>query len=325
MRILFLGGTGNLTTDCTRILHEQGHEISVVTRGNHPVPPEYRALRADRRNSDELREAVRGANPEVVLNFIGFDVEDVAIDHAVFAGSVRQYLFISSATVYQRRPDARPITEDAPLGNPWWDYARKKIACEEWLCDHHDPVRFPVTIIRPSHTYSRFWVPNPVSSASFTYARRIQQGLPVFVPDDGENPWTLTAARDFAIGVAGLVGNPRAIGETFHITSDEVLTWNRITAEIATALGVTNPRILRAPTDLICEVAPRLVGNLRGDKAYPGVFDNAKIKRVVPSFRCQVAFREGVRESVDWLLAHPEFQNLNPEIDAICDAVAARG
>jgi nucleoside-diphosphate-sugar epimerase len=161
------------------------------------------------------------ALPEVVVNFLGFEVSDLEVDRDVFGAGLRQYVFISSATVYEKPPRKLPMTEDGPLGNAWWEYARKKLACEEWLRAEGRSTGFPVTIVRPSHTYSKLWVPNPVSSGSFSYARRILEGRPVFVPDDGENPWTLTASADFALGLAGLVGNPAAIGEAFHITSDE--------------------------------------------------------------------------------------------------------
>jgi nucleoside-diphosphate-sugar epimerase len=160
-----------------------------------------------------------------------------------------------------------------------------------------------------------------VSSAPYTVAARLEQGRPVFVPDDGENPWTLTAASDFAVGFAGLVGNPRALGEAFHITSDEVLTWNQIYARIAEAVGAPAPVIERIPTDFICEIAPHLTGTLKGDKAHPGIFDNSKIKRLVPDFTCRKPFAEGIREAVAWLRAHPEQQNLNPQVDRTIDDV----
>ena len=216
-----------------------------------------------------------------------------------------------------------PITEESLLGNVWWDYAQKKLACEQWLLRQWKENRFPVTIVRPSHTYSKHWIPNPISSASFTFAARLERGKPVYVPDDGRNPWTLTAADDFAVGLAGLTGNASAIGEAFHITSDEALTWNQICAEIGAALGAPAPRIVGIPTDFICQAAPQMIGPLKGDKSHPGVFDNSKIKRFVPEFRCRKSFHDGVRESVAWLRAHPEEQNLNPQLDAAIDGVIA--
>ena len=321
MKILFIGGTGNISAECAALLHQRGHEIFVVTRGRSVVPDSYRAVVADRHDLGAMRTALAGTRPDVVINFIGFDLSDVQVDYELFRGEVRQYIFISSTTVYAKPPPRLPITEESPLGNQWWDYAQKKLACEEWLLKRHAEDGFPVTIVRPSHTYSRCWVPNPLSSSSYTFAARLEQGRPVFVPDDGQNPWTLTAASDFAVGLGGLVGQAAAVGEAFHITSDEVLTWNEIVAEIAAALGVASPEVVKVPTDFICRLASQMSGTLKGDKAHPGIFDNAKIKRFVPGFSCAKPFRVGVRESVAWLQAHPDRQNLNPKLDELCDLV----
>jgi nucleoside-diphosphate-sugar epimerase len=330
MKLLFIGGTGNISEDCAALLRERGHEIWVLTRGRSAVPPAYRALQADRKDLSAMRAAVAGALPDVVLNFLGYELADVQSDYELFQGAVRQYIFISSASVYAKPAAKLPLTEDTPLGNPWWDYAQKKIACEQWLQQQWEQTGFPVTIVRPSHTYSHRWIPNPVSSSSYSFAARLERGLPVFVPDDGENPWTLTAASDFAIGLAGLVGNPEALGQTFHITSDEVLTWNRICAEIAAAVApppgsgpATPSKIVQIPADFICRIAPRFTGTLKGDKVHPGVFDNSKIKRFVPEFQARKPFRTGVRESVAWLRAHPAHQNLSPELDATIDQIIA--
>jgi len=319
VKILFIGGTGNISAECAALLRERGHEIFVVSRGSSAVPSECRTIQADRKDLPAMRSALKGLQPDVVLNFLGFDLSNVQLDHELFQGGIGQYIFISSTTVYSRPRRQLPLTEDAPLGNPLWDYAQKKLECEQWL--RLEKTGFPVTIVRPSHTYSKRWVPNPVSSSSFTFAARIEQGKPVFVPDDGENPWTVTAASDFALGLAGLVGNSNAVGEAFHITSDEVLTWNQIYAEIAAALGMESPQIVKVPTDFICQIAPELTGTLKGDKAHPGVFDNSKIKQFVPEFQCRKRFRIGVRESVTWLREHRDQQNLNPQLDALIDKV----
>jgi nucleoside-diphosphate-sugar epimerase len=323
MKILFIGGTGNISAECAALLHQRGNEILVLSRGRTAVPPAYRAIQANRKDPAAMRAALKGVQPEVVINFLGYDLPDVQADYDLFNGAVRQYVFISSAVVYTKPPQRLPLTEDAPLGNRWWDYAQKKLACEQWLRQCHKEAGFPVTIVRPSHTYSKCWVPNPVSSGSYTFAARLEQGKPVFIHDNGESPWTVTAAADFAVGLAGLVGKPEAIGEAFHITSDEVLTWNEIYAEIAAALGVGSPQIVKVPTDFICQAAPQLAGTLKGDKAHPAVFDNAKIKRFVPEFRCSKPFRVGVRESVSWLRAHPEQQNRKPELDEMIERVLA--
>lgn len=321
MKILMIGGTGNLSADCAALLHERGHEVAVLSRSGKGVPSEYRTILADYRDPLAMKAALRGEAPDVVINFIGFEPKDVLADHALFQGRVGQYVFVSSATVYRKPPLSLPIREDAEKGNEWWEYARQKLASEECLMEKWREDGFPVTIVRPSHTYSKRWIPNPVSSAGFSFASRLERGLPVLVPDDGENPWTLTAASDFAVGLCGLVGNAESIGEAFHITSDEVLSWNRIVAGIAEALGVENPEIVPVPTDFICSVAPSLEGTLKGDKIHPAVFDNTKIRRFVPEFRCDKSFHAGIRESVDWLRANPAEQNPNPQVDVICDSV----
>jgi nucleoside-diphosphate-sugar epimerase len=321
MKLLFLGGTGNISSDCAALLHQRGHEILILSRGRAAVPPGYRAITADRNDPAAMRAALKGVQPEVVLNFLGYDLPEVQADYELFQDAVRQYIFISSTVVYAKPHNRLPLTEDAPTGNPWWDYAQKKLACEQWLLRRRAETGFPVTIVRPSHTYSHRWIPNAISSPSYTFAARLEQGKPVFVHDRGESPWTLTATSDFAVGLAGLVGKAGALGEAFHITSDEVLTWNQIYAEIGAALGAPSPQIVKIPTDFICRVAPQFTGNLKGDKAHAGVFDNSKIKRFVPDFQCRKPFRVGVRESVSWLRAHPEAQNRKPEVDAVIDQV----
>jgi len=323
MTVLFFGGTGNISADCAALLHKRGHDILVLSRGQNQVPPEYRAIQADRKDLDAMRSALKGAKPAVVINFLGYEISDIEADFSLFNGSIRQYIFISSATVYEKPPRKIPVKEGAPLENRWWDYAQKKIACEHWLQQRSNESAFPVTIVRPSHTYSNRWVPNAISSSSYTFASRLEHGKPVFVHDDGETPWTLTAASDFAVGLGGLVGNEKAIGEAFHITGDEVLTWNQIYAEIADAVGAKSPQIVKIPTDFICKIAPELTGNLKGDKAHPGVFDNSKIKRFVPEFQTRKPFRVGVRESVAWLHAHLDQQNLSPKADEMIDSVIA--
>lgn len=323
MEVLFIGGTGNISAECAVRLYENGHQVSVLSRGRNVVPKQYRAIVADRKDLVSMRQALAGSKPDVVVNFLGYELADVQVDAALFEGAIRQYIFISSATVYLKPPPRLPITEEGPFGNPWWEYAQKKLVCEQWLQQRQRETGFPVTIVRPSHTYSKLWVPNPVSSASYTFALRLQEGRPVFVPDAGENPWTLTAASDFAVGLAGLVNHPKAIGEDFHITSDEVLTWNEIVREIGEAVGAKAPQVVPVPTDVICSVAPEMIGSLKGDKSHPGVFDNTKIKSFVPEFGGHKPFRVGVRESVEWLCAHPEDQNLNPKLDELCDSVVA--
>ncbi|MCH7228510.1 NAD-dependent epimerase/dehydratase family protein [Haloferula sp. A504] len=261
---------------------------------------------------------------DVVLNFIGFTPAEVEADIGLFGGRVGQYLFISSATVYAKPPRVLPLTEEAPLGNPIWDYAQMKLDCERRLQRAHAGQGFPATIIRPSHTFGRRWIPNPVSSGNFAFPARIEQGKPVFIPDDGSTLWTLTAASDFAAAVAGLVGLDRAVGEAFHITSDEALPWSRIYEEIAGALGVELPPVVQVPSEFICEVAPSLTGTLLGDKAHPAVFDNAKIKRFVPGWECRKSVREALEESVSWLRRHPAERAVDPELGELIERVIER-
>ncbi len=315
MKILFIGGTGNLSTACAARLQQRGDDVTLLTRGRAPVPRGFRSVKADRGDVTALRALA----PEVVVNFLGYEPSDLAPHREAFAGRIRQYIFISTAAVYVKPPTALPITEREPLGNPFWDYAQKKQACEEWLRAHPD---FPVTIVRPSHTYGPRWFPNIVASASYTLAARLLAGQALFLWEH-DNPWTLTAASDFAVGLAGLVGNEAAIGEAFHITSDETLTWPEIYAETAAALGAPPPNIVRIPLDWLCERFPQLAGPLKGDKANPAVFDNAKIKRFVPGFACQTPFRDGIRESVAWAKTHPADVAVHAEYNALYDVVAA--
>lgn len=321
MKVLFIGGTGNISAECAAALQARGDRVAVVTRGRTPVPAGYEAWVADRQDREGMRRVLERVRPEVVINFLGYEVEDVQLDAAVCQG-VGQYIFISSATVYSK-PSRIPITESCEVGNEWWPYAQKKLACERWLLGHRAETGFPVTIVRPSHTYGRRWVPNPVSSSSWTFAARLEGGRPVFVMDDGETPWTLTACSDFAAGFAGVVGQAGAVGEVYHLTSDEALSWNEIFRETASALGVEDPRIVRVPTDFICQVEPSLAGPLKGDKSHPALFDNRKIKALVPGFRCRKLFRDGIRESVAWLRSHPAEQNPKPEVEAVFDRVCA--
>jgi nucleoside-diphosphate-sugar epimerase len=323
MRILLIGGTGNISAECAALLRSRGHDIAIVTRGRSPVPPACRALIADRRDRDAMRRAIGRLTFDAVINFLGYKLPDVEADYDLFASRITQYIFISSATVYAKPHRRLPVTEESLLGNPFSDYARQKKACEEWLLARHRESGFPVTIVRPSHTYSRRWIPNPVSSAGYTFAARMEQGKPVFVHDNGQGLWTLTASEDFATGLAGLVGQAPAVGEAFTITSDEVLTWNQIYADIARALRVTDPPVCRIPTDFICRIRPDMTAKLKGDKAEPGVFDNAKIKRWVPEYQCRKCFRDGIGEAVAWFRADPSRQESNPAVDALFDQVIA--
>jgi len=327
LHILFLGGTGNISTAVVELLVARGHRVSVLTRGQQAAPAGVRRLTADRHDAGAMRRAIGGDWPDVVINFIGYTPAELALDHAVFSGRIRHYLFISTTMVYATPRRHLPLTEDGPRGNPFSPYAQLKHQCEDWLLEKWRAEKFPVTLVRPSHTYGPHWIPNPVRSSSFAPVARLERGQPVFVHDDGQGLWTLTAASDFAPGLAGLVGRPETFGEAFHITGDEVLTWNQIYAEIVRAAGVSNAQILKIPTPFLCQVCPSLQEKLPADKAEPGVFDNAKIKRFVPDFACHKSFRTGIAESLAWFRAAPARQVPDPETDAIferaCSAWAA--
>jgi len=318
MHVLFIGGTGNISTDCAAVLAARGHEITVVTRGNKDVPDGYHKIVADRNDPVAYKGALTALSPDVVIDFVAFRPEQLKPHLEMFAGKIKQLVFISSATVYAK-PHPVPVTEDAELGNTWSGYAQNKEKCEEWLAAHCS--KLPYTIVRPSHTYSRRWLPNVVTSAGFTFAQRLLDGKPVFVPDDGQALWTLTTTRDFAQGFAGLVGNEAALGEAFHITNDCPLTWNQIYFEIARALGAAELTIENIPTDFICEVDPRMSAKLRGDKSHAAIFDNAKIKRFVPEFECRDSIRAGLAMSVKWFDEHPDQKTVDPNVDATWDHI----
>ena len=323
MDILFIGGTGNISAACAQLLRQRGHRVALLTRGQTPVPPGYEAITADRTNPDAMAAALGTRCFDAVVNFIGFDVPDVRLDVELFQGRTRQYVFISTTVVYSKPPARLPVVETDPLGNEFSAYGRKKQACEDYLLERCRRDGFPLTIVRPSHTYSCHWIPNPVTSVGYTVAARLERGLPVFVHDDGQGLWTLTASADFALGLGGLLGQPAALGEAFQITSDEVLTWNQILAEIALALGVARPSPVCIPTAFIGQVEPIMHDKLMGDKAHPGVFDCAKIKRLVPDFECRTSFRAGIRQAVAWFRADASRRAVNPQIDALFDRVIA--
>jgi nucleoside-diphosphate-sugar epimerase len=321
MRILVIGGTGNLSSDCAARLHAQGHEILVLTRGSKPVPEAYRAIQADRRDPESLRAALQDLRIDAAIDFIAFEPAEIQATVELLKGKVEQFVFISTTVVYQRPPCFLPMTETHPLGNAFSEYGRLKQACETYLLEQHARHGFPVTLVRPSHTYSPIWIPGVVTSTDYTFASRLEQGKPVFIPGDGDTPWTLTASEDFAVGLAGLLGHPEAIGTTVQITGDEVLTWNQIYAEIAAALGVEHPEIVKVPVDFICERHPIMEAKLKGDKSQPGVFDNSKIKALVPAFATRTRFREGIRKSVAWFRENPENRTINPTFNALIEDV----
>jgi len=323
MKVLVIGGSGNISSATVERLLARRDEVWILTRGKRPVAAGARPLVADRGSRDSMAAALGGLEFDAAVNFLGYTVPDVKTDFELLSGRVSQYIFISSATVYAKPHRELPIRETSRLGNPFSQYARDKEQCEAWLMARHVKSGFPVTIVRPSHTYSNRWIPNPVTSAGYTFAARLERGEPVFIHDGGRTPWAITAASDFAAGLAGLTGLKDAIGEAYHITTDEHLTWSQIYSETVAAVGAMHPRIVSMPTDFICNVEPDMVARLKGDKAEPGVFDNSKIKAAVPGFRCNTLFRDGIRESVRWFREDPARQSVDPAVSAVFDRLLA--
>jgi len=310
MRVLFIGGSGNISTACSRLAAQRGFDLVHFNRGQRRVelPAGVRTVRGDVDDRRAMALALAGQAFDVVVDWIAFDPAQAAADVEMFAGQVKQYVFISTATVYQKPPRHYVVTEDTPLGNPFWEYSQKKIAAEQLLLEAHRRHGFPLTIVRPSFTYGDTWIPTALG-VDFTPVHRVRQGLPLVVHGDGTSLWVMTHASDFAKGLVGLLGRADAIGEAFHITSDEVLTWNQIYQCIAEGAGAP-AKMVHVPSEFVASVNPALGAGLLGDKAHSLVFDNAKIKHLVPEFRCTVPFAQGVRQSIAWLDAHPEEQVL---------------
>ena len=327
MKILIIGGTGTISSAITRQLAAANHDLWLLNRGTRKseVPANVRQIVADIDDEQEVMRQVGNEQFDAVCEFIGFLPSQVERDIRLFRGRTRQYVYISSASAYAKPARSHLITEGTALANPYWEYSRNKIACEELLMNEYRTNGFPATIIRPSHTYCERAVPLSVHGlkGSWQVLRRMMEGKPVLVNGDGSSLWTLTWNEDFARGFIGLLGNPKAIGEAFQIMSDESLTWNQIYECVANALNVT-PRLYHVASDFLAAVAPKeydFTGNLTGDKSVTVVFDCTKLKRAVPGFQAVTRFDEGVRRCVAYILAHPEQQVADPEFDAWCDRV----
>jgi nucleoside-diphosphate-sugar epimerase len=314
MRILFVGGTGLISSASSEAAVEAGHELWLLNRGRSKLPtvvgPE-RHLLADAADEAQVRQAVAGREFDVVVQWVGYRPSQVEQDIRVFAGT-GQYVFISSASVYEKPPSHWMITESTPRVNPYWQYSRDKIACEEVLSDAFRKAAFPATIVRPSLTYGLSQVPVAVGSwqKPFTIIDRMRRGAKIIVPGDGTSIWTLTHNTDFAKGLLGLCGHADAIGEDFHITSDESLTWNQIYELVGRAAGA-EPDIVHIPSDALVASDPEQEGNLWGDKAHSAVFDNSKLRRLVPDYEATVPFSIGIRETVDWFDDDPSRQEID--------------
>ncbi|HUV38581.1 MAG TPA: NAD-dependent epimerase/dehydratase family protein [Planctomycetota bacterium] len=324
MKVLFIGGTGIISTSSSRLAAERGMELWLLNRGKRDVTiPGVQTITADISRPDEVAERIEGHAWDAVVNWIAFSPADIERDIGLFAGRTRQYVFISSASVYQKPLRFPIVTESTPLCNPYNEYSRKKIACEELLmraCRERD---FPATIVRPSLTYNDTIIPLPIGGWSdCTVVDRMKRGKPVIVHGDGTSLWTVTHADDFAKGFVGLLGNPRAVGESFHITSDELLTWNQIYQAVAAAAGV-EAKIVHIASDFIVRCEPSLEGSLLGDKAHSVIFDNTKIKRFVPGFVATIPFHEGIRRTLAWFEADPTRMRISERNNEIIDRILA--
>jgi nucleoside-diphosphate-sugar epimerase len=323
-KVLFIGGTGIISSACAQLAIDSGLiDLYLLTRGqsNRPIPDEAHVLHGDIRQPHTVAEALRD-HPrfDAVVDWIAFTPDQIETDLSLFNGRTGQYIFISSASAYQKPLASLPITESTPLYNPFWHYSRNKIACEDRLLRAYRESGFPMTIVRPSHTYDQTLIP---MHGRYTMIDRMRRGQPVIVHGDGTSLWTLTHHADFATGFVPLLGNPRAIGEAFQITSDEVLTWNQVYQMMAEAAGVANPQLVHVPSDLIAAFDPDWGAGLLGDKAHSVIFDNSKIKRLVPDYTATIPFWQGAREIIAWYDADPARQVVNEELNQLIDRIIA--
>ena len=325
MKALLIGGTGTISTAISKKLIEDGHELWLINRGsrNDVLPPGAHYLQADIQDEAHIGELLKGQHFDAVADFIAFVPQQLMRDYRLFRGKTEQFIFISSASAYQKPLSDYRITESTPLYNPYWEYSRNKIACEEYLYKLYREEGFPITIVRPSHTYCERSVPLGVhgDKGSFQVLKRMLEGKPVLIHGDGTSLWTLTHNRDFAKAFVGLMGNLHAIGAAVQITGDESLTWNQIYQATARALGVTLKPYYVSSAFLAAAGPGGFGDGLLGDKTHTVVFCNDKLKRLVPGFTATVRFDQGVREAVSYVFSHPECQVEDPEFDAWCDRV----
>lgn len=326
MKILYIGGTGLISSACSGLAAARGHELFLLNRSTttkYPVPDGATVLQADVYGDEAQVAALLAVHHfDAVVDYIAYTVPDIERDLRLFQGKTGQFVFISSASAYQKPPQNYLIKEETPLENPFWEYSRNKIACEDRLMQAYRDDGFPVTIIRPSHTYGPTDFPFGVTSWAhpWTIIDRMKRGQKVIVPGDGTSLWVLTWNEDFARGLVGLLGHPMAIGEAFTITSDQALSWDQIHLEAYRALGL-EPNLVHIPSDLIAMYWPDAVGSLIGDKSNSVVFDNTKIKRFVPDFTCDVDWAEGLKRCLAWFEAHPDYQTVDEKLDVLWDEI----
>ena len=321
MKVLFIGGTGNISAASSRLAISQGIDLYLLTRGRSPVKIDgAKTLTANHSDKEAVKKATEGHTWDVVVNWVAFTQADVERDFELFNGKTRQYIFISSASAYQK-PGGHPVvTESTPLYNPYWQYSRDKIACEDFLTRMFREEGFPITIVRPSLTYDKV-IPVPmIGWKDFTIIDRIRKGKEVIIHGDGTSIWTITHSEDFAKGFVGLLGHRQAIGHSFHITSDELMNWNQIFEWVAEAAGAPL-KAVHIPSDFIGRFDEHAYGSLLGDKAQSVIFDNSKIKRFVPGFKATIPFSEGIKRTIDWFEAEPGRISMNPEKGALVEKI----
>ncbi len=317
MKVLFIGGTGIISSACSELALKKGYDLYHFNRGKSFRKIDgVKTINGDIRNYDESKRLLGNEEFDVVVQFIAFTPDHIKNDIKLFTGRTKQYIFISSASVYETPPTRIPVTEQTPLKNPFWKYSRDKIACENILMRAGYEDFFPVTIVRPSHTYDKTLIP---FEGGYTVLDRMKKRKKIVVHGDGSSLWTLTHHKDFAKGLVGLFGNEKSLVETFHITSDEILSWNRI-YEIVSNIMEVNPEIVYVPSTVIAKYHPEMGVSLLGDKAHSMIFDNSKIKKVVPDFSATISFEEGAKEIVDWY-NRKENQIVDMEIDNIFDKI----
>ena len=322
-RILFLGGTGVISAACVRLAVDRGHEVTVLNRGRSGVrrlPDPVEVLKADLRDADAVDAALGDRRFDTVAQFLAFTPDQVDADIKRFAGRTAQYVFVSSASAYQKPPASVPVTESTPLKNPFWQYSRDKIACEDRLVGAYREIDFPVTVVRPSHTYDDTTLP---TLGGWTDIARMRAGRPVVVHGDGTTQWTLTHSDDFSVGFAGLLGRPESIGNAYTITGDSAPTWNQVYQWLARAAGVEQPRMVHVASETIAAALPELGPGLVGDKAHSMVFDTSKLRALVPDFGTTIPYSLGAERAISWYDAHQEAQQVDRDLDAGFDQLTA--
>lgn len=320
MKVLFIGGTGIISSASSELAVSKGIDLYHLNRGRTDSIRHIdgvKHIKADIRNEAECQQALAGEHFDVVVDWIAFTPEQIEQDIRLFTGKTEQFVFISSASIYQTPPQRWPITENTALDNPIWEYSQNKIACEEVLRSAHKKDGFPYTIVRPSHTYDRTLIP---LEWGYTVLDRIKKGKPIIVHGDGSSLWTLTHNTDFAVGLVGLLGRNEAIGEAYHICSDEWLSWDRIVRILAGYLGL-DPEIVHIPSELIAKYDRRAGDSLLGDKAHSMIFDNSKIKALVPEFGAKVPFEAGAKEIIDWYEEDLSRQTSDAAVDTMMDRI----